>query len=238
MNDFPVNLLIREAERFGVTLDSVALNRLETYGDMLAERNKVVNLTAITDPRGIALKHFADSLSLFSVLNPEKGARVIDVGTGAGFPGVVLLIARPDLKLTFLDGTGKKLAFISDVLKETGLSGQILHARAEEAGKDAAHREQYDLATARAVANLRELAEYCLPFVRVGGTFASMKGAKAQQELEEGRGAVSLLGGEISSCNSLEIEDCGERSIILVKKISQTSPKYPRVSAQIAKRPL
>ena len=231
-------LLKTEAEKIGIILDDTALNRLDKYAEMIVETNKTLNLTAITDPDEIVYKHFIDSLSLLTVVELEKGAKVIDVGTGAGFPGVVLLIARPDIKITLMDGTNKRLNFIQSVLDEIGLDAEILHSRAELAGKEKAYREKFDLVTARAVANMNTLSEYCMPFVKVGGIFAPMKAAKADEELDSAKGAIKLLGGEIDRICHLDIENCGERSIIITKKISQTPPKYPRASAQISKKPL
>ena len=163
---------------------------------------------------------------------------MIDVGTAAGFPGVAMLIARPDLKVTLLDSTGKKLKVIEDILSNIGLEANILHMRAEEAGRKAEYRENFDFATARAVANLRELSEYCLPFVKVGGKFISLKAAKAQEEIDGAKKAIKLLGGKIAKAESFELLDAGERNIIIIEKISATNTKYPRPSAKIAKNPL
>ena len=231
-------LLKEESAKIGIHLDDTALERLDKYAEMLIETNKTLNLTAITEPDEVLYKHFVDSLSLLTVVDLKEGARVIDVGTGAGFPGVVLLIARPDIKITLMDGTNKRLNFIADVLNEIGLSADILHSRAELAGKDKAYREKFDLVTARAVANMNTLSEYCMPFVKVGGVFAPMKAAKADEELDSAKGAIKLLGGEIKKVSHLDIQNCGERCIIVTKKISQTPPKYPRASAQISKKPL
>ena len=231
-------LLKEESAKIGIHLDDTALERLDKYAEMLIETNKTLNLTAITEPDEVLYKHFVDSLSLLTVVDLKEGAKVIDVGTGAGFPGVVLLIARPDIKITLMDGTNKRLNFIADVLNEIGLSADILHSRAELAGKDKAYREKFDLVTARAVANMNTLSEYCMPFVKVGGVFAPMKAAKADEELDSAKGAIKLLGGEIKKVCHLDIQNCGERCIIVTKKISQTPPKYPRASAQISKKPL
>ncbi len=231
-------LLKSEAAKIGIELDETALNRLDKYAEMLVETNKTLNLTAITEPEEIVYKHFIDSLSLLTVVDIKEGAKVIDVGTGAGFPGVVLLIARPDIKITLMDGTNKRLTFIQSVLDEIGLEAEILHSRAELAGKDKAYREKFDLVTARAVANMNTLSEYCMPFVKVGGIFAPMKAAKADEELDSATGAIKLLGGKIDRVCHLDIDNCGERCIIVTKKISQTPPKYPRASAQISKKPL
>lgn len=231
-------LLQSEAKKIGIELDDIALERLDRYAEMIVETNKTLNLTAITEPDEILYKHFIDSLSLLSVIDVKPNAKVIDVGTGAGFPGVVLLIARPDIKITLMDGTNKRLNFIAEVLSELKLNAEILHSRAELAGKDSKYREQYDVVTARAVANMNTLSEYCLPFARVGGIFAPMKAAKADEEITEAENAVNLLGGRIKEVKHLNINNCGERCIIITEKISHTSPKYPRASAQISKKPL
>lgn len=231
-------LLKTEAAKFGVNLDEKALERFDIYAKLLVEWNEKINLTAITDPEGIVMKHFVDSLSLFSAIEIPEGAKSIDVGTGAGFPGLAMLIARPDLKITLLDSTNKKLNVIRDILQNLDLECEVLHTRAEEAGQNNAYREQYDFATARAVSNLRDLSEYCLPFVKKGGTFISMKSAKAEEEIAEGRKAIKILGGNIKEKKTFEIDEAGERTIILIEKISTTPAKYPRPSAKIAKNPL
>ena len=231
-------LLKHETEKIGVKLDEIALSRFDKYAEMLVETNKTLNLTAITEPDEIIYKHFIDSLSLLTVIDLKENAKVIDVGTGAGFPGVVLLIARPDIKITLMDGTNKRLNFIADVLNELNLKAEILHMRAELAGKDEKYREKYDLVTARAVANMNTLSEYCLPFASVEGIFAPMKAAKADEEIISAKNAVKLLGGKIEDIKHLNIDNCGERCIIITEKISHTSPKYPRASAQISKKPL
>ncbi len=231
-------LLKEEAAKIGVLLDETALDRLDLYAEMLVETNKSLNLTAITEPNEILYKHFIDSLSLLTCLEFKKNSEVIDVGTGAGFPGVVLLIARPDLRMTLLDGTNKRLVFIENVLESFELSANIVHMRAELAGKDTNFRERFDVVTARAVANLNTLSEICLPFVKLGGYFAPMKSAKTDEEVTNASGAIKLLGGEIEEIKEMNIENCGERYVVLTKKISQTPSKYPRASAQISKKPL
>ena len=231
-------LLKLEAAKIGIDLDDTALAKFDKYAEMLVETNKTLNLTAITEPDEILYKHFIDSLSLLHNVDIKKGAKVIDVGTGAGFPGLVLLIARPDIEITLMDGTNKRLIFIQSVLDELNLNANVIHMRAELAGKEKTFREQYDIATARAVANMNVLSEYCLPFVKIGGIFAPMKASKGDNELEDARNGVKLLGGEITEVKHLSIENCGERCIIITKKISHTPPKYPRASAQISKKPL
>ena len=232
------DLLKDKAEMFHVKLDEQALERFDTYGKLLVEWNEKINLTAITDPEGITIKHFLDSLTILGYLDIPEGAKVIDVGTGAGFPGLAMLIARPDLDMTLMDSTKKRLMVIENILEAIGLKTNVVHARAEEAGKNKMFREKYDFSTARAVTNLRDLAEYCLPFVKVGGSFIPMKSAKAQEEIAEGKKAIHLLGGQIIKQDTFELLDCGERTIINVKKISPTPAKYPRPSAKIAKNPI
>ncbi|MDD6276917.1 MAG: 16S rRNA (guanine(527)-N(7))-methyltransferase RsmG [Clostridia bacterium] len=231
-------LLFNEAKDIGIELDELALQRLDKYAEMLVETNKTLNLTAITEPTDILYKHFIDSLSLLTAVEVKSGEKILDVGTGAGFPGVVLLIAKPDIKITLMDGTNKRLKFISDVLAEIGLEAEILHSRAELAGKEKEYREKFYLVTSRAVASLNILSEYCLPFVKVGGIFAPMKSVKIDEETELAHKAVNLLGGKIREIKRYNIKNCGERAVVITEKISQTPPKYPRASAQINKKPL
>ncbi len=232
------DLLRNHAEMFHVKLDETALDRFDTYGKLLVEWNEKINLTAITDPEGVTIKHFLDSLTIFSYVDIPEGAKVIDVGTGAGFPGLAMLIARPDLDMTLMDSTKKRLTVIENILENIGLTANVVHSRAEDAGQNKNFREQYDFSTARAVTNLRDLAEYCLPFVKVGGSFVPMKSAKTEEEIAEGKKAIHVLGGQITKVDSFELLDCGERTIINVKKISPTPAKYPRPSAKIAKNPI
>ena len=226
------------AASFGVILDITALDRFDLYARMLCDWNEKVNLTAITAPDEIVVKHFADSLSLLQGAEIPQNAALIDVGTGAGFPGLALKIARPDLQVTLLDSTKKKLMVLEDISGALGLSVELLHLRAEEAGQQAAYREQFDVATARAVANLRELAEYCLPFVRVGGRFLAMKSAKTDTELAEAKAAIRLLGGKTRTVHTVALNEAGERTVVEIEKVSPTPAPYPRPSAKIARSPL
>ena len=232
------DLLKDKAELFHVKLDETALERFDIYGKLLVEWNEKINLTAITDPEGVTIKHFLDSITIFSYVDIPEGAKVIDVGTGAGFPGLAMLIARPDLDITLMDSTKKRLMVIENILENIGLKANVVHSRAEDAGQNKEYREKYDFSTARAVTNLRDLAEYCLPFVKVGGSFIPMKSAKAQEEIAEGKKAIHVLGGQIIKQDTFDLLDCGERTIINVKKISSTPAKYPRPSAKIAKNPI
>jgi 16S rRNA (guanine527-N7)-methyltransferase len=235
-----LKLLKEEAERLGVELDETALNNFDAFAEMLVDWNSRINLTAITDPMGIVYKHFADSLTAFAAVDVPQGAGFIDIGTGGGFPGIPLLIARPDLHGVMLDSTKKKLMFVEYAINKLGLidHGRTLHMRAEEAGIKVQLRNRFDFSFSRAVANLRDLSEYCLPLTKVGGTFVALKGAKAQEEIDEAKEAIKILGGEIADVKQIFLSDMGERNIVVIKKSSPTPPKYPRASAKIAKEPL
>ena len=232
------DLLKENAASLGVELDDEALERFDRLAYLLIEQNKTMNLTAITDPDEVVIKHFADSISLFKAVTPKTGAKILDLGTGAGFPGIPLLITRPDLDLTMVDSTAIMLGYVARTVEDLGLEAATHHARAEEAGKKPEYREQYDIVCSRAVAALNVLSEYCLPFVKVGGVFVAMKSAKAEEEIADAKKALGILGGKIIDIITFTLSDGGERTLIVIKKISQTSPKYPRVSAQIAKKPL
>ena len=235
---YPFELMTSVLDREGIAYDDTVLSRLEKYADMLREWNEKINLTAITDPEGIVVKHFLDCALLLKQVNIPQNGSVIDVGTGAGFPGMVLKIFRPDIELTLLDGLNKRLVFLNEVLSTLDLSARTVHLRAEEAGKAAAHREKYDLVTARAVAQLRTLYEYCLPLCKVGGIFCSMKGPSAADELSEAKKAASVLGGDKGKIITETLTGEETRTFVITKKISQTPPKYPRISAKISKQPL
>ena len=231
-------LFYETIKSFDINVDDSTFARLDKYAEMLIETNKSFNLTAIKEPDDVTVKHFADCLAIFKYVDIPENAKIIDVGTGAGFPGLVMKLFRPDIQMTFLDSTKKKLGFIENVLNECGVSGEILHMRAEEAAQLSKYRENFDFATARAVAALPVLSEYCLPFVKVGGTFISMKSAESNEEISEGKKAISILGGNIQENIVFDLVENMPRRIILIKKNSQTPTKYPRPSAQISKKPI
>ena len=238
MINFPIEKIADICAEFGAEITPDKHQKLNLYGNLLLEWNEKINLTAITDPEEVVIKHFLDCILFLKQVDLPQNAKVIDVGTGAGFPGVVLKIMREDIDLTLLDGLNKRLVFLNEVLNQLGLTADTVHARAEEAGKNPIYREKYDIACARAVARLNVLSEYCLPFVKQNGQFVALKGPSSEEELAEAGKALSLLGGDAGKiiCEKLPTGD--ERSFVLIKKISQTPPKYPRISAKISKLPL
>lgn len=223
---------------YGVPLSEEQLEQLEKYAALLCEWNEKMNLTAITDDEGIAYKHFLDCLALLRNFDIPKNAKVADVGTGAGFPGIVLKIARPDIELTLIDSLQKRLTFLDTVLRELGIKATLVHSRAEDAGHDKALREKFDVVTARAVANLSVLTEYCLPLAKVGGAFVPMKTAEVAEELFGAENAVKILGGETRETKIYELPNVGGRSIAVIDKKSQTPPKYPRQRVKLSEKPL
>lgn len=221
-----------EAERRGLSLSEEHLAQFETYYQELVEWNSHFNLTRITDYDAVQTQHFLDSLAVLSGAGDlfPVGARVIDVGTGAGLPGLALKIARPDLRLTLADSVGKKVQFLAHMIERLALSEtQAVHARAEELGQDRAHRAAYDVAVARAVADLAVLAEYLLPLVRVGGTAIAQKGAQAEAETARAARAIRVLGGGPPRLTVYRLPGLDEaRSLVLLPKARPTPPAYPR----------
>lgn len=231
-------LMLSSASYFGVELTPVQVDMFDLYAKMLHDYNNKVNLTAITDPDGIVIKHFADSLALFKYAGIKNNMKIADVGTGAGFPGSALLIADNSLKVTMFDAVNKKLDFIRYSLGELGLDADIIHIRAEDAGRKKEYRESFDVVTARAVAQLRIISEYCVPLVKVGGIFAPMKGEISDEEKQTGLSALNNIGMKLYDTAVYTIPTGEARNIFLAEKFTHTSPKYPRNSAQISKKPL
>jgi 16S rRNA (guanine527-N7)-methyltransferase len=224
----------------GIALTAAQLRDFDRFEEILLEQNRQFNLTAIRDRAEIRIKHFADSLSCLKVIRPRTGMRVIDVGTGAGFPGIPLKIAAPELRLTLVEATGKKAEFcrlVADQLKLRDV--EVLHARAEEVGQDPARREKYDWAAARAVADLSILAEYLLPLTKVGGRAVAQKGAAGPAEGQSAAEALHLLGGAISKIECVELPGVVEpRYLIVLDKVAATPPMYPRRTGVPSKKPL
>ena len=217
-----------------ITLTDGQLDTLAHFGQALLEKNQVMNLTAITAPDKVAELHFYDCLALLNAAD-FRGKRVIDIGCGAGFPGVPLKIAEPSMDLTLLDSLGKRMDWLREILPQLGVEAEVVTARAEEFVQTC--REQYDIATSRAVARLNILAELCLPYVKVGGAFLAMKGALAGEEMEEAKRAVALLGGMIEQVYEYPIQDALHKAVV-IRKIRPTPAKYPRAFAKIKKSPL
>lgn len=212
--------------------------RLYQYSEMLVDWNKKVNLTAILSPADISQKHFLDSILPFSLFEIKKGARLIDVGTGAGFPSCPLKIFRDDIKITLLDSLNKRIKFLHALSDELSLNAECIHGRAEELGHKENYREHFDIATARAVAALPMLCEYCLPFVKVGGYFVALKGGNSEEEISDAENAVKVLGGKVDKIIDYSLPNGDKRALIAIKKISQTASKYPRNKGQMTKKPL
>ncbi len=217
-----------------LSLTEDQLDTFERFGQLLLEKNQVMNLTAITEPEKVAELHFFDSLALLNAAD-FKGKRVIDVGCGAGFPGVPLKIAEPSIELTLLDSLGKRTDWLRQILPELGLDASVVTARAEEFVSTC--RERFDLAVSRAVARLNVLCELCLPYVKVGGCFLAMKGQLADVELEEAKKAISLLGGTVERVYAYDVENAVHRAVV-IRKEKPTPAKYPRAFAKIKKAPL
>ena len=226
------------AKTCGVSLTNEMAAQFATYQELLLSWNEKINLTAITEPSEIAEKHFLDSLMLLTAGEIPQGSRLIDVGTGAGFPGIPLKIARPDLRLTLLDSLGKRTAFLGELSRALGQENEIIHGRAEEVAHTAEHRQAYDLASARAVAALSLLSELCLPFLRIGGRFCAMKGPDCSGEEAAAGQGIALLGGDPITFYPYELPTSGKRIICVSKKSSQTPQIYPRKHKQMTKKPL
>lgn len=233
------NLLQNYIKDYKITLTENQYEQFQKYFELLAERNEKMNLTAITDESGVALKHFADSLSLLNFVDIPQNSTLADVGTGAGFPGVVLKIARPDIKLTLIDSLNKRLVFLGEVCAQLGIEAELIHSRAEDGARDEKLRESFDFAVSRAVARMNVLSEYCLPYVKVGGAFCAMKGAQANEEFKESLNAINTLGGKLEKKYFFELpENGGERAIAVVRKVKNTPQKYPRQSGKIKAKAL
>lgn len=233
------DILREKAIESGITLTDEQIEKLRIYYELLVEWNEKMNLTALTEPEDVALKHFCDSILLLNYADIKEGSSLIDVGTGAGFPSVPIKIVRPDIKLCLLDSLNKRLVFLQEVVNKLGLEDvKIVHARAEDGARKADLREKFDYSTSRAVAQLNVLSEYCLPYVKVGGSFLAMKGKYSEEEIDNAKSAIKTLGGKIGKVDTYNLIDTSERTIINIKKISNTDKRYPRTSAKIKSKAL
>lgn len=231
--------LIKEAEKLGLAVSENANNLFAKYSEMLISYNKVMNLTAITEPDEVKEKHFLDSITLILSGKLKKGMSLIDIGAGAGFPSLPVKIVRDDLNVTMLDSLNKRIGFLNDVINELGLKNiQAVHFRAEDAGKDKNFREKFDIATARAVADLAVLSEYALPFVKVGGYFVSLKGNSPKEETEKAKKAIREMGGEIEEIKEVRLPSQIDHSLVIIRKVIPTPDKYPRKAGTPVKKPI
>lgn len=230
-------LLKKECAELGVNLNDEQCAQFIRYYELLIEWNKKINLTRIIEPDEVVIKHFVDSLTLLKYCDIPQGAKLIDVGTGAGFPGIPLKIARPDIELTLLDSLNKRLNFLKEVCGEIGAQSDLVHIRAEEGSRKPEYRDSFDVAVSRAVARLDVLSEFCLPYVKTGGKFIAMKGPDLSQELKQAQNAVKILGGKVENVEEFQLNGSG-RTIVTIIKEKQTPKAYPRHSSKIKSKPL
>lgn len=240
MNNNDMSQFLKDTTELGIQISEIQAKQFLTYYKMLVERNEFVNLTAITEFDDVCKKHFVDSLSLVKAIDLNQEISLIDIGTGAGFPGLALKIAFPNLKITLLDSLNKRITFLNDVIDALGLTGiTTVHGRAEDLAKQVEYREQYDFSVSRAVANLSTLSEYCLPFVKIGGTFISYKSEKASEEMAAAEKAISFLGGKLEAVKEFQLPDSDlSRNLVVIRKFSNTPKKYPRKAGLPSKEPL
>lgn len=231
-------LLLDETKKNGMELSDKQIAQFNLYYELLTAKNKVMNLTAITEYNDVVKKHFIDSMMISRVLDMKKINSLCDVGTGAGFPGIPLKIVYPHIQLTLVDSVGKRVNFLSEVVEKLGLEDvETIHSRTEDLAHNQKYREKYDMVTARAVASMNVLAEYCIPYAKIGGYFAAYKSGNIEEEIENAKNAVKILGGKIEKTDVFEIYEMG-RSIVLIKKASSTPKMYPRKAGTPSKNPL
>lgn len=233
-----IDKLKADSKKLNIDLTDIQVEKFYTYMNLLLEWNENINLTTITEPEEIIKKHFIDSLTIKKYI--DNNSSIIDVGTGAGFPGIPLNIVLNNNKIVLLDALNKRLNFLKEVIKQGNLKNiETLHFRAEEAGKNKEYREKFDIATSRAVAPLNILVEYLLPFVKIGGKCICMKGSNIEEELENSKNAISILGGKIENMESFTLPRTDiARNIIVISKVSKTPEKYPRKAGTPSKEPI
>ena len=231
-------LLFDETKKNGMELSDKQIAQFNLYYELLNAKNKVMNLTAITEYNDVVKKHFIDSMMISRVLDMKKIKSLCDVGTGAGFPGIPLKIVYPHLHLTLVDSVGKRVNFLSEVVEKLDLEDvEAIHSRTEDLAHNSKYREKYDLVTARAVASMNVLSEYCIPYAKIGGYFAAYKSGNIEEEIENAKNAVKTLGGKIEKTDMFELYEMG-RSIVLIRKVNTTPKIYPRKAGTPSKNPL
>lgn len=240
MAEYNTEKFVDNLSTLGIKLSDIQINQFITYFEMLVEWNHVMNLTAITEYDEVMKKHFVDSLSLIKAYDINKKTKVIDIGTGAGFPGLALKIAYPNLQVTLLDSLNKRIHFLNAVIDRLQLTEvDTVHGRAEDFAKPGKLREKYDLCVSRAVANLSTLSEYCLPFVKEGGYFISYKSEKITEEAESAEKAITILGGKVKRQVEFKLPDSDiYRNLFVIQKVKKTPTKYPRKAGLPSKEPL
>ena len=237
---YNLEILEKGCEELGITLSDTQKNQFIRFYEYLVEKNKVMNLTGITEFDEVLVKHFLDSLCCVKAVDMGKIKTVMDIGTGAGFPGVPLKIAFPEVEACLLDSLNKRVKFLEETFELLGLNGiSAIHGRAEEYAKNKSYREKYDLCVSRAVSNLATLSEYCLPYVKIGGTFISYKSGTVQEEAEEAEKAINILGGQVKDITYFKLPDSEiDRSLVIINKKKSTPGKYPRKAGTPLKEPL
>ena len=218
MSEF-TDILKARGQENGIEFSQIQLQQFEIYFKALVEWNEFMNLTAITDMDGVALKHFVDSVIMLKYVEVPENCKMVDVGTGAGFPSVPLKIMRPDIELTLLDSLNKRLKFLTELCERLNITCEIVHSRAEDGGASEIYHEKFDIAVSRAVAAMEKLSGYCLPFVKRGGQLVALKGPALTEELEKGKAEIEKHGGKVSAVYEYELKDAGERTIVEVQKI-------------------
>lgn len=228
----------RGLEDLGITLSDEQIKQFLCYYEMVVEKNKVMNLTAITEFDDVIEKHFLDSISLCKVIDLNKKVKILDMGTGAGFPGIPLKIAFPEIEIVLADSLNKRILFLNEVIDALKLEGiSTIHARAEELGRNKEYREQFDLCVSRAVANLSTLSEYCIPFVKMNGAFISYKSGEIEEEVNNAKHSISVLGGKVADVHKFDLYE-QKRSFVIIRKVKQTPKAYPRKAGTPTKLPL
>lgn len=238
VDDF-VQILKSDSLKIGIDINESQLKKFNIYFKFLVEYNNHTNLTSVVEPGMVAVKHFVDSFLITKVITLSDNDEVIDIGTGAGFPGMAVKILNPSINITLVDSLNKKINFLNELKNLLGIEARVFHKRAEDLSRNPYYRDKFDYCVSRAVASLNILVEYCMPFVKDGGYFVAMKGPNVEDEIKNSLNAIKALGGKLEKTEKMELPGgLGKRSIILIKKFEKTREEYPRQTAKIIKRPL